>query len=184
MLGPLVSLGSGVGTGFLDCSATRPDEPRAELTRLRWTLDALDALSPGAFLLAPLSAEAILSDDLTFALSDLERGRLIPVLEPGRMGRRESTVAEAVARARSVGLRVAAGGPRTRSGAGFDGLVVACDRAATDIDTDGCEFVVASGLGDRGDIDWARGIGAGVGEGPALAEPLRVAPVDVKRLGR
>ncbi|HLU30380.1 MAG TPA: hypothetical protein VK088_01360, partial [Acidimicrobiia bacterium] len=86
--------------------------------------------------------------------------------------------------ARNLGMPCAIGGQRVRSAAGFDALVVEPARAAATIAMGDCPLTIATRLETEADLDWARRAGANLLGGRAVAEPLRVAPVDVSRLQR
>lgn len=165
---------------------TRPPEAFAgteeELAWIRWTVDALAVLAPGAFLAAPVTAETLLESDP--ATLGRFGGHLMPILESARLGRRLALLDAARERARALGLRCAVGGHRVASARGFDAVVVDRSRAAATLDMGECRLLVATGLRTPADLDWARQAGASLIQGEAVAEPLRVAPVDVRRLQR
>ena len=184
VLGPLVPL-SRPDTSPVGYVARPPeafDSTEEELAWIRWTVDALAVLAPGAFLAAPVAAEAILESDP----ATLERfsGHLMPILEWARFGRRLALVDRAREQAQALGMRCAVGGHRVSSARGFDAVVVDRSRAATALERGGCRLLVATGLRTPADLEWARGAGASLIQGEAVAEPLRVAPVDVRRLQR
>lgn len=158
------------------------DSTEAELAWIRWTVDALTVLAPGAFLAAPVTAETLL-DSGAETLGRFGR-HLMPILDSARIGRRLALLDAARERARGLGLRCAVGGHRVASAHGFDAVVVDRLRAATTLDMGECRLLVATGLRTPDDLEWARQSGANLVQGDAVAEPLRVAPVDVRRLQR
>lgn len=168
--------------GYLARASSTIAGPGPEIEWLAWTLKALEVLAPSAFLAAFLSTEAIIAPVLADRLNRESRRRLLPVIEPARVGGRVTTQVRAMQRARDLGLRVAAGGHRVRSGKGFDAVFVSRPTAATEVVLHSCRLVVATELSTADDLDWAGEIGASLIEGPVVSDPIRVAPVDVSRL--
>ncbi|HSJ35369.1 MAG TPA: hypothetical protein VLB85_09975 [Acidimicrobiia bacterium] len=154
-----------------------------ELAWIRWTVTALGVLAPGAFLAASINGETLVSAQAQETLGGFGR-HLMPILEPARVGRRLEELGKARVTARNLGMPCAIGGQRVRSAAGFDALVVEPARAAATIAMGGCPLLIATRLDTQADLDWARRQGANLIGGRAIAEPLRVAPVDVSRLQR
>src|SRR5690606_41231293 len=66
---------------------------------------------------------------------------------------------------------------------GFSAVVVTPDTAPADL-TKPQGLLIAADIASDDDLTWARAIGADLLEGPAVAEPMRVAPVDLSRLRR
>lgn len=184
-LGAIVSADDkAAGTvGFVGTPGSRVDDPEQEVAWLRWTQQAAASLVPGAFLAAPVSAETIVWEGFADAIRGLER-QILPILEPGRVGRRQALVRRALERAHHCGIRVGVGGHRVRSAVGFSALVVSPETAAEVVPTAPHRLLIATGLSTSESLDWARSIGAALIEGPAVAEPIRLAPVDVSRLRR
>lgn len=182
-LGPLTPAGSEDTTpvGYLAAAPHPFADHTAEMAWVRWTLDALEVLAPGTFLATPLSAEALRSSDLGASLGDRRR-QLMPILEPARVGRRRSELLAALESARDLGIRCAAGGNRVHSAAGFDALVVTPRNAAHSVSMGDCRLLIATDLRTEREVEWARTCGATLVEGEVIADPLRVAPVDVSRL--
>lgn len=154
-----------------------------ELAWIRWTVTALGVLAPGAFLAASITGETLVSDRAEQALGSFGR-HLMPILEPARVGRRLEGLEKARETVRTLGMRCAVGGQRVRSAAGFDALVVDPARAAATMAMGDCRLLIATRLDTPADLDWAHRQGADLIGGRAIAEPLRVAPVDVSRLQR
>lgn len=158
--------------------------PEPEIEWLAWTLKALEVLAPSAFLAAHLATETIISPLLGDRLDRESRRRLLPIIEPARVGGRVTTQVKAMQRARDLGLRMAAAGHRLRSGRGFDAVFVTRRTQAATIELGWCRLLVATELSSAEDLTWAGRIGAGLVEGSAVSDPIRVAPVDVRGLGR
>jgi hypothetical protein len=154
-----------------------------EIAWIRWTVDALAVLAPGAFLAAPITAEALIAPHADESLGGLGR-HLMPILESARVGGRLVLLEAAREKARALELRCAVGGHRVASARGFDAVVIEPPRAATKVVMDDCRLLIAGGLKTATDVGWARDVGADLIQGEAVAEPLRVAPVDVSRLQR
>ena len=185
VLGPLItpSAPDRPARGYLASLPHPFATPGEELTWVRWTLEALAVLAPGTFLVTPLSPQALLDPEAEPAIGE-SADRLLPVLESARVGARRRLLDEAVAAARELGLRCALGGHRVTSAAGFDAVVVRPATAAAELRLDGCPLLIGADLTSREHLRWAVAAGAGLVDGPAVAEPLRMAPVDVSRLQR
>lgn len=182
-LGPLTPPGSTDTTpvGYLAQAPHPFADHAAEMAWVRWTLEALEVLAPQTFLATPLSVGALRSSDLGASLGE-RRQRLMPILEPARVGRRRRELRAALESARDLGIRCAVGGNRVHSAAGFDALVVTPRTAAHSVSMGDCRLLIAADLRTEREVEWARACGARLMEGDALADPLRVAPVDVSRL--
>lgn len=182
-LGPLTPAGSTDTTpvGYLAQAPHPFADHAAEMAWVRWTLEALEVLAPQTFLATPLSVGALRSSDLGASLGE-RRQRLMPILEPARVGRRRSELRAALESARDLGIRCAVGGNRVHSAAGFDALVVTPRTAAHSVSMGDCRLLIAADLRTEREVEWARACGARLMEGDAVADPLRVAPVDVSRL--
>lgn len=152
------------------------------IDRVTWTLRALGALSPSAFLAAPLTTACLASLISGDATSGWRQGRLLPILESARTGRRLADLSSAREAARRAGLRVALTGHRIAWARGFDAIVVDHAAASIDLRREGSQLLIASGICSPGDVTWAERIGADLMAGPDVADPIRVAPVDVTRL--
>lgn len=185
VLGPLAPA-SGPDASPVGFLARPPREfagTREEIAWIRWTVDALTVLAPGAFLAAPITAEALAAPLADESLGGFGR-HLMPILESARVGGRLVLLEAAREKARALGLRCAVGGHRIASARGFDAVVVDPARAATTVAMGDCRLLIATGLKTAADVGWARDVGADLIQGDAVAEPLRVAPVDVSRLQR
>lgn len=168
-------------------SGLDPSHPEAierELTILTWTMMALDVLHPEAFLAVPATADVVLAPAFPRTARQLECGRLMFVFQGARMGRGRSVLDDAVEAARRYGIRVAVAGNRVQSAAGFDAMFVAPETTAVHPPVSEAGAVIATDLATSDDLAWAERIGAHLVGGPAIAEPMRVAPVDVRRLDR
>ncbi len=169
--------------GYLARISSRHTDPAEELATLRWTLRALGVLDPGAFLAACVSAEAMSHPDLHRAVDGESRRRLLAVVEAARGGRRRQELDVALRRMHLLGMKAAVMGHRVGPIDGFSAVVVTPDTAPADL-TKPQGLLIAADIASDDDLTWARAIGADLLEGPAVAEPMRVAPVDLSRLRR
>ena len=161
-----------------------PTSIKGELAILTWTMMALDVLHPHAFLAVPVTPEVVLAPSFGLAVRQLECDRLMLVFETARMGRRRAVLDEAVAAARRFGIRVAVYGNRIQSASGFDAVLVQPTSSSVEPPVTDTDLVIAVGLRTDGDVAWAQEVGAHLLEGPALVDPMTVAPVDLRRLNR
>ncbi|MFP3914274.1 MAG: hypothetical protein ACLFWM_05320 [Actinomycetota bacterium] len=160
-----------------------PDDPVEELESVRWTCRAVEVLDPDSFVMIEISTRAALHPSLPDRLADTPPDLIFPVLERGRVGRRLAQMHQARETLERQGLRVAVTGHRIASVGGFDLLVVSPRTAGADLDTGGRPLLVRDARTGK-DLAWARDMGASLVEGPAVADPLKVAPVDLSRLRR
>ncbi len=183
-MGPLLSTSrpDAEPPGYLVGAATPAQVD--EMAWITWTVRALDVLAPAAFLAAPMTTsclESILTDGPS---GDLRVARLLPILEAARTGRRLSDLVRVRDRARAAGMRVAVTGHRLATADAFDAVVVDRRTAALDLRLGSCRLVIADRILSPGDVAWAETMGARLLAGPAVADPIRVAPIDVSRLQR
>lgn len=169
--------------GYLARLERHPTDPLEELTTIRWTLQALEVLAPEAFLLTFPSATALAHPDLERVLGETLGRPLLPALEMARMGQRKAELQAAVANARRLGLRVAVWGHRISSAGRFDALVVDPRTAGSFLDRAKQPLIVTD-ITSAADSTWATEWGASLVEGPAVGDPIKVAPVDLQRLRR
>lgn len=160
-----------------------PDDPVRELATIRWTLQALEVLAPDAFLLTFPSASALAHSGLEEELGHALGRPFLPALEVARMGRRRAELRKAATNARRLGLRVAVWGHRISSPGDFDALVVDRRTAATFPET-GDQPLIVTNITSTADSRWATELGASLVEGPAVGDPIKVAPVDLNHLRR
>lgn len=161
-----------------------PTAANAELAILTWTTMAVDALHPDTFLAVAVSPEVVLAPTFNRTVAQLPCDRLMLLFETGRAAARRVTLDQAVTIARRYGIRVAVGGNRLTSAAGFDAAFVAPSTSSVEAPVTDTPLLVAMSLRTNEDIEWAKRIGAHLFEGPALADPMTVAPVDLRRLNR
>lgn len=160
-----------------------PAEPLEELASIRWTLQALELLAPDAFLLTNVSAPALAHPRLEEELGPAFGRPFLPALEHARMGWRKAEMDTAVANAGRLGLRVAVRGHRLQSTDGFAAAVVNRKSAGIGLRPGDSELIVTD-VASQADAQWAVDMGANLIEGPAVGDPIRVAPVDLNRLRR
>lgn len=163
---------------------TDPDSIKGELAILTWTMMALDVLHPTAFLAVPVTPEVVLAPPFGRTVRELECDRLMLVFENARMGRRRAVLDEAVDAARRFGIRLAVHGNRVNSAAGFDAVLVKPTSSSVEPPVTDTEMVIAVDLRTDDDVEWALATGAHLLEGSALVDPMKVAPVDLRRLNR
>lgn len=166
--------------GYLVDTGTPSDA--ADLGWIQWTLRALDVLAPATFLAAPLTPACL--DVVMSGESSEEQtsDRLLPILEAARTGRRLQELAATRQRAGKAGMRVAVTGHRLGSADGFDAAVVERQTAAAELKLGTCRLLIVQGADTPEDLAWAQQIGATLVAGRAVAEPIRVAPIDVSRI--
>lgn len=174
---------SQVPKGYLARISSRHTDPAEELSTLRWTLQALGVLDPRAFLAACVSAEAMAHADVHRVVDGESRRRLLVVVEAARVGRRREELDVALRRMHLLGVKAAIMGQRVAATDGFHAVVVTPGTAATDLGQPDAMLIVTD-IASAEDLAWAQEIGADLLEGPAVAEPVRVAPVDLNRLRR
>lgn len=177
---PLVPPSGGAPAGYLT-EFGPDDDVDAELANLRWTLQALAVLDPDAFLTAAVSAQAM-SDPRVEEITR-DGPAFMPILEAARMGRRRQELEAAVADLSRLGIPAAVGGSRIRSAEGFAAMVVTPAQAPVELELHGGQLIV-TGVETERDLAWAVDAGANLVGGPAVAEPVRMAPVDLSRLRR
>lgn len=165
--------------GYLVDSGTPSDT--ADLGWIQWTLRALDVLAPATFLAAPL-APACLDEVISKESPEHTSDRLLPILEAARTGRRLKELSATRQRAGAAGLRVAITGHRLGSADGFDAAVVERKTAAGELKLGTCRLLIVRGADTPEDLAWAEQVGATLVAGRAVAEPIRVAPIDVSRI--
>lgn len=163
---------------------TDPSSVKGELAILTWTMMALDVLHPAAFLAVPVIPEVVLAPAFGRTVRQLECDRLMLVFENARMGRRRTVLDAAVEAARRFGIRVAVHGNRVSSVVGFDAVLVQPTSSSAVPPVTDTGLVVAVDLRTENDVAWAQANGAHLLEGPALVDPMTVAPVDLRRLTR
>lgn len=183
LLSPICPAGGIEPAGYLTRIEATPERPQDELAAIRWTLQALEVLAPDAFLLVFPSAAALAHPRLEQELGHVLGRPLLPALEHARVGRRRSQLARATANLRRLGLRVAVWGHRVSSPESFDALVVQRRTCGYPLEPDGKPLIVA-GISSAADARWATDQGATLVEGPAVGDPIKVAPVDLRRLRR
>ncbi|SRR5690606_20555972 len=182
-LSPLVPDVGARPEGYLARISSRHTDPSEELATLRWTLRALGVLDPQAFLAACVSAEAMAHADLHRVVDGESRRRLLAVVESARVGRRRHELEVALRRMHLLGIKAAVTGQRVGATDGFHAVVATPGTAAADLgEPEG--LLIAAEISCEEDLHWARRIGADLLEGAAVAEPVRVAPVDLSRLRR
>lgn len=153
----------------------------ADLGWIRWTLRALDVLAPATFLAVPLTPACL--DELMSAGSPTNpKDRLLPILETARVGSRLRELRAVRQRAAGAGMRVAVTGHRLASADGFDAAVVERRTAAVELKPGTCRLIIVRGVDTPDDLTWADQVGATLVSGKAVAEPIRVAPIDVSRI--
>lgn len=181
LLSPLLFLDDleGEPPGYLVGNGTQFDV--ADPSWIEWTLRALDVLAPATFLAAPLTPACL--DEVT-SNDSAERAteRLLPILEAARTGCRLQELTAARERAGRAGMRVAVTGHRLRSADGFDAAVVERQTAASALSLGTCRLLIVRGVDTPEDLAWAERLGATLVAGRAVAEPIRVAPIDVSRI--
>lgn len=165
--------------GYLVGEGTASDA--ADLGWIQWTLRALDVLAPATFLAAPLTP-ARLNDLISSGLPEHASDRLLPILEAARTGRRLQELTATRRLAGRAGMRVAITGHRLSSADGFDAAVVERGTAADELKLGTCRLQIVRGVDTPQDLAWAVQRGATLVAGRAVAEPIRVAPIDVSRI--
>ena len=146
---------------------------------LRWTASAVEQLRPGGLLAFAMSPLAVAGEDFGQVAESLPTTNLVLVMANARVGQRRAQLDQALNAAKRLGIRVAVCGNRVSSTAGFDGLVVSPSTAAYDLKVSPGMIVVATDLQDTSDVEWARSLGATHLEGPAILDPLEMAPIEV-----
>lgn len=183
-LHPLFELSDlGHATGFL-ARATRsgdPVDPEHSPAILRWTVEAVDLLQPLATVAFTLPPEAVLSPSFTGQTQSLDAERLLLVFEAARVGQRWRLLEEATRTARRRGIKVAITGHRVSSAGGFDAIVVQPGSASEFLRGGTGVSLIAADLRSDRHLGWARELEADLVEGPFLADPMEVVPVDVGR---
>lgn len=165
--------------GYLVDSGSPSDA--GELGWIQWTMRALHVLAPATFLAAPLTPACL--DEVVSSESPEHPGdRLLPILEAARTGHRLQELTATRQRAAEAGLRVAVTGHRLGSADGFDAAVVERRTAAGELKLGTCRLLIVRGADTPEDLAWAEQIGATLVAGRAVAEPIRVAPIDVSRI--
>lgn len=170
-------------TGFL-AHARRSGDPvgtEHSAAILRWTVEAVDLLQPMATVAFTMLPEAVLGSAFAEATRSLASERLLLVFESARVGRRRHLLEAATRAARRRGMRVALRGQRVSSAEGFDAVVVQPGSASEYLRGGGDVAVIATDLRTDAALDWARELEADLVEGPLLADPMEVVPVDVGR---
>lgn len=160
-----------------------PAEPLEELASIRWTLQALELLAPDAFLLTNVSAPALAHPRLEEELGPAFGRPFLPALEQARTGQRRAEMNAAVANASRLGLRVAVWGHRLQSNEDFHAVVVDRRTAGIGLRGGSAELIVTD-VASQADAEWAVDMGGTLIEGPAVGDPIKVAPVDLNRLRR
>lgn len=182
VLGPLVPIHDEGPVGYIGRLERHSGDPDKELSTISWTLQALEVLNPDAFLAAPISPDTVATASFAAILAP-RRQRFVPVLEAARVGRRMAEVGETLRRLHELGFQAAVSGHRISSVGGFDALVVTPRTAAVEFEANAGTLIVID-VASAPDLDWASSRGAALIEGPAVADPIRVAPVDLSRLQR
>lgn len=160
--------------GHVDPVRPGHDQPRHS-QRLRWILDSLAILAPGTVLMAPCPLAFLVGPD------SVEDPRFIPILDPVRVGRRLILFEVARKRALEAGIRLAVRGTAGEAD-GFDLRMVSADRIGEC--PGGGTPLVCIDIATPDQLSAARSAGAEWLAGPAVAPPLRIAPVDISRLRR
>jgi hypothetical protein len=182
LLRPLVPPASAIPLGYIAGFPTQSGDASEPVSVLRWTLQALQVLAPEAFLVAELAIASVYDPSFERLIRDTGRDRLLPALTQARVGRRLAEVTGARRMLQGLGMRVAVAGHRIRRVGEFDALVIT-PPFAVDSQCSG-ELLIATGLSSPDHLTQAEARGADFVEGNAVAEPIRVAPVDLKRLRR
>jgi hypothetical protein len=158
--------------GHLDLTPPGHDRHRHS-QRLRWILDSLAILAPDTVLMAPCPLSFLVAPDFCW-----DR-RLVPILDPVRLGRRLDLfdLARQVATEREA--RLALRGGTLADGDGFDFWVLEADRLGGGGDI----AVVCHDVATPEQLEAAAPTAEWVA-GPAVAAPLRIAPVELSRLRR
>ncbi|MGA7271269.1 MAG: hypothetical protein WB239_09380 [Acidimicrobiia bacterium] len=170
-------------TGFL-AHASRSGDPvdtGHSPAILRWTVEAVDLLQPMAMVAFTMPPEAVLDSAFAHTTRSLASERLLLVFESARVGQRRQLLEEATRAAHRRGMRVALTGQRVRPAEGFDAAVVQPGSASEFLRGGGGVTIIATDLRTDANLDWARKVGADLVEGPLLADPMEVVPVDVGR---
>jgi len=178
---PLVPPSGGPPAGYLTEIEPLDEDVAAELNSLQWTLQALAVLDPETFLTAAVSAEAMAHPRLEEVTSD--GPAFMPILAGARIGQRRQELEAALANLERLGIPTAVGGPRITSGAGFAAIVTTPATAAVELERHGAQLIVVE-VTTPEELEWTEKVGANLVGGPAVADPVRMAPVDLSRLSR
>ena len=128
-----------------------------------------------------LSAAAMADPGMEQATQD--GPAFMPILEGARLGKRRTELEAAMANLGRLSIPTAVGGSRISSGEGFAAIVTTPSTAAVELERHGAQLIVV-GVASARDLMWAKRVGANLIGGPAVAEPVRMAPVDLSRLRR
>lgn len=144
---------------------------------LNWALEAMTHLNPEAAMFTAIPPEIVVSDP--FRTLAPHRATLIPIVDPGRVGRRRLLGERALETAKSLGMSVLVGGHRPHRQGGADGIAAVAGRLPA-----GVNPTLVIGIGCSEHAHDAQSCGSRYLGGPWIADPIRLAPVDVSALRR